>query len=94
MTAAHQPPTVGRNDQASAAMVVSTLTRDFLAWMAGGPRSYEEAMEAWRTSCPRFPIWENAVADGLVRLEHRGGSMMRETMVVLTPRGQAILAGQ
>jgi hypothetical protein len=24
-------------------------------------------MDAWRTSCPRLSVWEDAVADGLVR---------------------------
>jgi hypothetical protein len=42
------------------------LTLDFLRWIAEQPRSYEEAMEAWRTSCPRLSIWEDALADGLV----------------------------
>lgn len=73
---------------------VSTLTRDFLTWVAAAPRSYAETMEAWRTSCPRFPIWENAVDGGLVGLEHRGAASMRETVVVVTPRGAAVLAGQ
>lgn len=29
-------------------------TRQFLLWLAAQPRTYAEAMEAWRTSCPRF----------------------------------------
>ena len=52
-------------------------------------RWHVEAMEAWRTSCPRMTVWEDAVSDGLVRVE-RGGSM-KEARVVLTPRGQAAL---
>lgn len=38
-----------------AATSVSPLTRDFLAWIASTPRSYSEAMEAWRSSCPASP---------------------------------------
>jgi hypothetical protein len=71
---------------------VDPLTRDFLAWVASRPRSYAEAMEAWRTSCPRFPIWEDALGDGLVRVE-RSGTTMSEARVVLTARGQAVLDG-
>jgi hypothetical protein len=74
--------------------VVDVLTRDFLVWVAASRRSYAETMEAWRTNCPRFPIWENAVDDGLVRVEPRPGGSGREPVVVLTPRGQAILAGE
>jgi hypothetical protein len=33
------------------------------------PRSYGETLEAWKTSCPRLTIWEDAIAEGLVRVE-------------------------
>src|SRR5262249_45361315 len=36
------------------------LTLQFLAWLAERPRSYAETMEAWRTSCPRLSVWEDA----------------------------------
>ena len=71
---------------------ISALTRDFLAWIAREPRSYAETMETWRTHCPRFTIWEDALADDLVRLERAEGARAREARVVLTPRGRAILA--
>ncbi len=70
---------------------VSPLTRDFLAWVAREPRSYAEAMDAWRTSCPRFTIWEDALGDGLIRLESDNGTSSRRLQVVLTPRGRALL---
>ena len=41
----------------------------FLSWVADRPRSYAETMEAWRTSCPRLSVWEDAVIANLVRLE-------------------------
>ena len=37
-----------------------SLTEQFLAWVADRPRTYAEAMEAWRSSCPRLSIWEDA----------------------------------
>jgi hypothetical protein len=64
--------------------------REFLAWVVSRPRTYSEAMEAWRSSCPRHTVWEDALADGLIRFE--GGDRWREYGVVLTPRGQALLA--
>jgi hypothetical protein len=54
----------------------AALTLQFLAWVAEGPRTYGEAMEAWRSTCPRLSIWEDAVRDGLVRLEN-GGAIER-----------------
>ena len=43
-------------------------------------------MEAWRSSCPRLSVWEDAIVDGLVRVENGNGRA-----VVLTPRGREIL---
>ena len=40
-----------------------------LAWIAERPRSYADTIEAWKTSCPRLSIWEDALADELVRVE-------------------------
>ena len=45
-------------------------TEQLLAWIAERPRTYADPLEAWRTSCPRLSIWEDAVADGLVRVDH------------------------
>ncbi len=42
----------------------AALTLQFLAWVDEGPRTYGEAMEAWRSTCPRLSIWEDAVRDG------------------------------
>ena len=56
-----------------------------LAWIAEKPRSYAETMEAWKTSCPRLAVWEDALADGLVRID-RG-------RVLLTDLGTEALGG-
>jgi len=65
---------------------------EFLAWVAARSRTYAEAMEAWRTSCPRLSVWEDATADGLVRVESGGTGRSNEAAVVLTERGAALLA--
>ena len=67
------------------------LTRDFLAWVTSDPRTYADTMEAWRTSCPRFPVWEDALGDGLVQLQNGDGTTMNPKRVILTPQGRAIL---
>ncbi|HWJ32846.1 MAG TPA: hypothetical protein VNR59_10940 [Gaiellaceae bacterium] len=64
-------------------MDLAPLTRDLLAWIASSPRTYEATMDAWRTSCPRLSIWEDAVSEGLVRV--------RASNVELTVRGEAAL---
>jgi hypothetical protein len=71
---------------------MNAITHQFLDWLASQPRSYGETMEAWRTSCPRMPIWEDAVREGLVEL--KAGGSMRERQVGLTPLGHAMLARQ
>ena len=40
-----------------------------LEWVAERPRCYAETIEAWKSSCPRLTVWEDALADGLVRVE-------------------------
>jgi hypothetical protein len=70
---------------------VSLLMREFLAWVAFRRRTYAEAMEAWRSTCPRHTVWEDALLDGLVQVE--SGAPPRECEVTLTPRGRALLDG-
>ena len=68
------------------------LLLQFLAWVAARPRGYAETMAAWRTSCPRLQVWEDATADGLVRLEAGVRTTQGETRVALTEAGRAALA--
>jgi len=65
--------------------------RDFLAFVESRPRSYAETMDAWRSSCPRLTIWEDALADDLVRVAN--GASRNDATVILTPRGRAVLEG-
>lgn len=69
--------------------ILTPLTIDFLAWLADAPRAYGDVMEAWRTSCPRLTIWEDAIDAGLVARRHVAG---QPTLIELTPRGEALLA--
>ncbi len=72
------------SEQAAAA----ALTLQFLDYIADG-RTYGETMEAWRSTCPRMPIWEDAVRHGLVRIEN--GGAMNSSRIVLTAEGTARL---
>ncbi len=60
----------------------------FLEWVAARPRRREDVLDAWQSSCPRFPVWEDARADGLVR---QSGGETGERRVELTERGRAML---
>ena len=42
------------------------LVLDLVEWVAREPRLYSDVIEAWRTSCPRLTIWEDAVDRGYV----------------------------
>jgi hypothetical protein len=68
------------------------LTLEFLAWVASRPRTYAEAMEAWASTCPRHPVWDDAFVEGLVEIE--SADTMDRSKVILTARGKAVLAGE
>jgi D-3-phosphoglycerate dehydrogenase len=61
-----------------------TLVLDLLEWIAVKSRPYGEVMASWRTSCPRLPVWEDAVDFGLVQ---RCVGEDGETVVELTCAG-------
>jgi D-3-phosphoglycerate dehydrogenase / 2-oxoglutarate reductase len=45
---------------------LNPLMLELLNWVAERPRTYGETMAAWRSSCPRMPVWEDATSDGFV----------------------------
>jgi hypothetical protein len=68
--------------------VADASTSELLTWVSSCQRTHAEAMDAWRTHCPRLTVWEDAVLAGLVRVV-RGPDGQR---VVLTAAGEAALA--
>ncbi len=48
---------------------LEALLLDLLEWIGPRSRPYPEVMDAWRTSCPRLPVWEDANDRGFVQLE-------------------------
>jgi hypothetical protein len=63
-------------------------TRELLQWLEREPRTYDDTIEVWRTSCPRLSLWEDALEDRLVEIVRTGS----ESSVVVTARGRAALA--
>jgi hypothetical protein len=45
---------------------LNDLVLDLLEWVGSRPRPYAEVLDAWRTSCPRIPVWEEANERGFI----------------------------
>ena len=69
---------------------VESLVLDLLEWVGTSQRPYSEVMDAWRTSCPRLPIWEEANARGPDRNQTRAG--LRGQGLRVSIAGHAYLA--
>ena len=67
---------------------VEALVIDLLEWIGPRPKPYAEVIDAWRTSCPRLPVWEEANARGYIIHEHVEGS---GTLISVSPVGLHIL---
>ena len=70
----------------------SALMMQFLEWVAGGNRTYADAMDTWRTSCPRLSIWEDALDAGFVEVV--GGASKNLAHVRISSHGKRVLAEQ
>jgi hypothetical protein len=53
--------------------VIEALILDLLEWLAERERTYEQVMDAWRTSCPRLTVWEDANIRGFISSELLNG---------------------
>jgi hypothetical protein len=60
---------------------VDDLILDLLEWIGPGTRPYADVMDAWRTSCPRLTVWEDA--------NDRGYITRNGTLVSVSPAGWA-----
>ena len=64
------------------------LVLDFVEWIARETRSYSEVIGAWKTSCPRLTIWEDAAERGYVTRETIAGFGI---VVTVTEDGERLL---
>jgi hypothetical protein len=72
------------NQHAPVSDTVDALILDLLEWVGPEPRPYAEVLEAWRTSCPRLPVWEDANDRGFVARRRVRG---QGALVSVTPAG-------
>ncbi len=68
---------------------IDPLVADLVEWIAERPRAYQDVMDAWRTSCPRLTVWEDAVDTGYLERRRMDGHGVE---VVVTAAGLAYLA--
>ena len=68
---------------------VEPLILDLVQSVATRPRPYAEVIDAWRTSCPRLTVWEEAHDRALVTCRAEGSMLLVEA----TAAGRAALAG-
>jgi hypothetical protein len=66
---------------------VDALIFDLLEYVACKERSYDEVIEAWRTSCPKLPVWEEANERGLITRTRTNG----HAVVQITEAGRVFL---
>ena len=66
---------------------VDALIFDLLEYVARAERRYDDVIEAWHTSCPRLPVWEEASERGLVTRARSNG----HAVVRITAAGAALL---
>jgi D-3-phosphoglycerate dehydrogenase len=66
---------------------LDALILDLLESIAPSPRPYAEVMSAWRTSCPRLPVWEEANARGFIERQSDASG----AVVCLTSTGRSFL---
>jgi hypothetical protein len=64
------------------------LVLDFVEWVAGEQRTYADVLDAWKTSCPRLTVWEEASERGFVM---RFYVPRQGVFIGVTPAGRAFL---
>ena len=67
-------------------MTVAAPTVQLLEWIGERSRTYPETIEAWKSSCPRLTVWEDALSDGLVRVDRGHVSLTAAGRELLTQR--------
>lgn len=72
----------------SMAIQNKALILDLVEWIEREPRTYGQVLDAWRTSCPRLTVWEDALEAGFIACESHN---TLGTVVRITPAGRAFM---
>ena len=76
-------------EQDADTMPNEALTVQLLEWIGAEARGYVETMDAWRTSCPRLSIFEDAIDAGLI--ERVSVGRLADAQVRVTRAGRILL---
>ena len=64
---------------------VENLILDLIEWVARKDHTYPETLDAWRSSCPRLRVWEDAHDRGLLTSEVvNGRALVRPTVAAFS----------
>ena len=69
---------------------LDSLVFDLVEWVGKEPRTYREVMDAWRTSCPRLTVWEEALERGYLLRSGDGVSVTQSGNAFLQRRASEV----
>jgi hypothetical protein len=68
-------------------MEITASTVELLTWVMARERTYDDVVEAWKSNCPRYAVWDDAVTAGLVTAGHDGVTLTEQGRATLDARG-------
>ena len=76
---------LARSEKKTVSDPIEHLILDLLEWIGTSSRPYVEVIDAWRTSCPQLPVWEEANDRGFI--DHHSDAV-NGRVVSVSPLGQ------
>jgi hypothetical protein len=64
-------------------MEITASTLELLTWVTARERTYEGVVEAWKSNCPRYAMWDDAATAGLVTAGRNGAALTEHGLAVL-----------
>lgn len=64
-------------------MEITASTVELLTWVTARDRTYEDVVEAWKSNCPRYAVWDDAVTAGLVTAGRDGVALTEEGLAAI-----------
>ena len=68
-------------------METTASTLELLTWVTARERTYEDVVEAWKSNCPHYAVWDDAVTAGLVTAGRDGVALTDSGVAALAPPG-------
>ncbi|MDX6439014.1 MAG: hypothetical protein QOF45_1597 [Gaiellaceae bacterium] len=68
-------------------MEITASTLELLTWVTSRTRTYEDVVDAWKSNCPRYAVWDDAVTAGLVTAGREAVALTDSGLALLDARG-------